>query len=145
MVPHSRHRRKRQSANILGDYCLRRRQEWGHHGGRCWPFRSRCVNRCCGLLWHVFLLGKLASEHTPTDHGGRLPSRRLNSPHAKSVDSLHQLIRDIMAAWCLVVVAVNLEEWGQETRFPTRCNFVHRSTMVVTVVVRPPWGPTPSF
>jgi hypothetical protein len=29
MVPHSWRRRIRQSANILGDCCLRRPQEWG--------------------------------------------------------------------------------------------------------------------
>jgi hypothetical protein len=44
------------------------------------------------------LLDKLASEHAPTNHGSRLPSRCFDSLHAKSVDSLHQPIRDIMAA-----------------------------------------------
>ncbi len=29
MVPHSRRRRIRQLANILGDRCVRRRWEWG--------------------------------------------------------------------------------------------------------------------
>jgi hypothetical protein len=43
------------------------------------------------------LLGKLASKHTPSDHGGRLPSRRLRSLHAESVASLRPPIRDIMA------------------------------------------------
>ncbi len=35
----------------------------------------------------VFLLGKLASENAPTNHGGWLPSRRLGSLHAESVAS----------------------------------------------------------
>jgi len=44
------------------------------------------------------LLGKLASEHTPSDHGGRLPSRRLCSLHAELVASSRPPIRNIMAA-----------------------------------------------
>jgi hypothetical protein len=61
----------------------------GHHGGRCRPFRSRRVD-CRQTLWVVVtcvLLGKLASKHTTSDHGGRLPSHRLSSLHAESVDS----------------------------------------------------------
>ena len=45
---------------------------------------------CRQTLWVVVtcvLLGKFASEHTPSDHGGRLPSRRLGSLHAESVAS----------------------------------------------------------
>ncbi len=45
----------------------------------------------------VFLLGKLASEHAPTDHDGRLPSRRCGSRQPPrrigrffaSADSIH--------------------------------------------------------
>jgi hypothetical protein len=44
----------------------------------------------------VFLLGKLASEHAPTDHDGRLLSRRRGSLHAESVASLRPPIRYIM-------------------------------------------------
>jgi hypothetical protein len=50
---------------------------------------------CCDMC---FARGKLASEHAPSDHGGRLPSRRLGSLHAESVASLHPPIRDIMVA-----------------------------------------------
>ena len=44
------------------------------------------------------LLGKLASKHTPSDHGGRLLSRRLGSLHAESVASSCPPIWNIMAA-----------------------------------------------
>ncbi len=44
------------------------------------------------------LLGKLASKHTPSDHGSRLPSRRLGSLHSKSIASSHPPIWNIMAA-----------------------------------------------
>jgi hypothetical protein len=44
------------------------------------------------------LQGKLPSEHEPSNHGGRLPSRRLGSLHAESVASSRPPIRDIMAA-----------------------------------------------
>jgi hypothetical protein len=53
---------------------------------------STDVVGCCD----VFLLGKLASKHAPSDHGGRLPSRHLGSLHAESVASLRPPIRDIM-------------------------------------------------
>ncbi len=43
-------------------------------------------------------LGKLASEHTPSDHGGRLLSCRLCSLHAESVASSRPPIQNIMAA-----------------------------------------------
>jgi hypothetical protein len=59
------------------------------------------VGRCRQTLWVVVtyvLLGKLASEHTPSDHGGRLPSHSLGSLHAKSVTSSRPPFRDIMAA-----------------------------------------------
>ena len=85
MVPHSQQRRVRQSANILGDCFMRR---VGNHGGLCWPFRSRRVGRRCCVVVSVFLLGKLASENAPTNHGGRLPSRHLGSLHAELVASL---------------------------------------------------------
>jgi hypothetical protein len=44
----------------------------------------------------VFLLGKLASKYAPTDHDGRLPSRRRGSLHAELVASLRLPIRYIM-------------------------------------------------
>jgi len=44
------------------------------------------------------LLGKLASEHTPSEYGGWLPSRRLRSLHAKSVASSRPPIGNIMVA-----------------------------------------------
>jgi hypothetical protein len=65
------------------------------------PLSEIYVTTCRWTLWVVVtcvLLGKLASEHAPSDHGGRLPSRRLGSLHAESVASLHPPIRDIMAA-----------------------------------------------
>ena len=49
---------------------------------------------CCGVCF----ASKLASEHTPSDHGSRLPSRRLGSLHSKSVASSRPPIRNIMAA-----------------------------------------------
>ena len=55
----------------------------GHHGGRCRQFTSRRVDGRCGVVVGCVLLGKLASEHTPSDHGGRLPSHRLGSLHAE--------------------------------------------------------------
>ena len=42
-------------------------------------------------------LGKLASKHAPTNHGGWLPSRRLGNLHAKLVTSSRPPIRYIMA------------------------------------------------
>jgi hypothetical protein len=56
------------------------------------------VDGRCGVVVGCVLLGKLAREHKPSDHGGRLPSRRLFSLHAKSVLFLHPLIGNIMAA-----------------------------------------------
>jgi len=38
-----------------------------------------------------------------------------------------------------------IEGIGPVDEVSTQCDFVDRSTMVVTVVVRPPWGPTPGF
>ena len=70
----------------------------GHHGGHCWQFY---VTTCRQTLWVVVtcvLLGKLASGHAPSDHGGRLPSHRLGSHHADLVASLRPPIREIMAA-----------------------------------------------
>jgi hypothetical protein len=48
-----------------------------------------------GHLGHDALTDVLGA---PADHGGRLPSCCLDSLHAKLVDSLRQLIRDIMGA-----------------------------------------------
>ena len=56
------------------------------------------VDGRCGVVVCCVLLGKLAREHTPSDHGGRLPSRRLGSLHAKSVASPRPPIGNIMAA-----------------------------------------------
>ena len=39
----------------------------------------------------------------------------------------------------MAVVAAKSKESGQETRFSTRCDYIDRSTLVVTVVVRPTW------
>jgi len=58
------------------------------------------VTTCQQTLWVVVacvLLGKLASKHAPSNHGGRLPSRRLGSLHAESVASLRPPIQDVMA------------------------------------------------
>jgi len=44
----------------------------------------------------VFLLGKLASKHAPTNHDGRLLSRRRGSLYAKWVASSRLPIRYIM-------------------------------------------------
>ncbi len=74
-----------------------------HYGSHCQQFRSQISNRIVGLLWHVFLLGKLVSKHTPTNHGNRHQSHHLGSLHAKLVIALHPLGRDILAAWCMVV------------------------------------------
>jgi hypothetical protein len=46
----------------------------------------------------VFLLGKLASEHAPTNHGGWHQSHCLGSFHANLVASQRLLDWDIMAA-----------------------------------------------
>jgi len=61
-------------------------------GAPWWPLSAIYVTTCQQTLWVVVtcvLLGKLASKHAPSDHGGRQPSRRLGSLHAKSVASLH--------------------------------------------------------
>ena len=56
---------------------------------------SKDVVGCCDVCF----ARKLASEHTPaSDHGSRLPSRRLGSLHSKSVASSRPPIRNIMAA-----------------------------------------------
>ena len=66
------------------------------------PLSDIYITMCRQKLWVVVmcvLLGKLASEHAPSDHGGRLPSRRLGSLHADElVASLRPPIRYIMAA-----------------------------------------------
>jgi hypothetical protein len=71
----------------------------GHHGGHCWPFWSRRVGRRCCVVVSVFLLGKLASKHAPTNHGGGLPSRCLGSLHAEWVASLR------LPIWYTMVVS----------------------------------------
>jgi hypothetical protein len=78
MVPHSRCRRIRQSSNTMGDGCMRQRREWdtmaavvGHLGHDV----SKDVVGCCDVCF----ARKLASEHTPSDHNSRLPSRRLGA------------------------------------------------------------------
>jgi hypothetical protein len=53
----------------------------GHHGGLCWPFWSRHVDRCSCVVVSVFLLGKLASKHASNNHNGRLQSRCCGSLH----------------------------------------------------------------
>ena len=70
--------------------------------GAPWQLLSAIyVTTCPQTLWVVVtcvLLGKLASEHAPSDHGGRLPSRHLGSLRTESVTSSRPPIRDIMAA-----------------------------------------------
>jgi hypothetical protein len=56
---------------------------------------SKDVVGCCDVC---FAIGKLASENTPSDHGSRLPSRRLGSLHFKSVAFSCPPIQNIMAA-----------------------------------------------
>ena len=59
------------------------------------------------VFWVVVmcvLLGKLASKHTPSEHGGRLPNRPLCSLHAELVASLRPPIWNIMAAAAVVAV-----------------------------------------
>jgi hypothetical protein len=63
------------------------------------------VDGRCGVVVGCVLLGKLAREHTPSDHGGRLPSRRLGSLHAKSVASSRPPIRNIMTAGVVAAAA----------------------------------------
>jgi hypothetical protein len=74
----------------------------GTGSGAPWrPLLAIYLTTCQQTLWVVVtcgLLGKLASKHAPSDHNGRLPSRRLSSLYAKSVTSLCPPIRDIMAA-----------------------------------------------
>ena len=69
----------------------------GHHGSRCWPFRSDSVDRRSCVVVSMFLLGKLASKHAPTNHGGRLPSHCCGSLNAELVTSSCPLIQYIMA------------------------------------------------
>ena len=99
---------------------------------------------CSCVVVSVFLLSKLASKHAFTN-GGRLPSHFLGSLNAKLVASLCPLIWNIMAAWCVVAVEAQKAECEQEERFSARCNSSHRPIMAVTVILRPPWSPTPGF
>jgi len=39
----------------------------GHHGSRCRQFTSRPVDERCGVVVGCVLVGKLASEHAPSD------------------------------------------------------------------------------
>jgi hypothetical protein len=50
MVPYSRRRRIRQSANILGDRCVRRRQEWGTMAAAVGRFGHDVTTDVVGLL-----------------------------------------------------------------------------------------------
>ncbi len=63
----------------------------GHHGCRCWPFRSQRVDRHFCVVVSVFLLVKLASKHASPGHGGQLPSRCLGPLQAELVTSLRVL------------------------------------------------------
>jgi len=68
----------------------------GHHGGHCPPFWSQRVDRRSCVVVSVFLLGKLASKYAPTNHDGRLLSRRRGSLNAESVASSRPPIWYIM-------------------------------------------------
>jgi hypothetical protein len=50
MVLHSRRRRIRQSANILGDRCVRRRREWGAMAAAVGRFGHDLSTDVVGLL-----------------------------------------------------------------------------------------------
>ena len=83
---------------------MRRRWDWGTMAAIVGNLRhdvSIDVVGCCDVC---FALGKLANEHAPSDHGGRLPSRRLGSLHAELVASSSPPIWNIMAAAAAVAV-----------------------------------------
>jgi len=81
----------------------------GHHGGHCSPFWSQRIDRCSCVVVSMFLLGKLASKHAPTNHDVRLLSRLRGSLHAELVASSRPPIWYIMEV-CVAVVAANSEE-----------------------------------
>jgi len=74
---------------------MRQRREWGTMVASIGNLRHG-VSTDIVVLVTCLLLGKLASEHSPSDHGGRLLSRRLGSLHGKSVASSCPPIRYIM-------------------------------------------------
>ena len=85
-----------QSTNMLGDCFMRRRQMWGtmaadvdHLLG---PNASTDVVGFCDVCFAREI------SYTPTNHGGRLPSRCLGSLHAEYVASSRPPIRNIMAS-----------------------------------------------
>jgi hypothetical protein len=57
MVPHSRRRRIRQSANILGNRCVRRRWEWGTMVAAVGQLDHNVSTDVVGLLWVVSYVG----------------------------------------------------------------------------------------
>ncbi len=57
MVPHSRRRRIRQSANILGDRCVRQRWEWGTMAAAVGQLGHDLLTDVDGLLWVVSYVG----------------------------------------------------------------------------------------
>ncbi len=57
MVPHSRRRCIQQSANILGDHCVRWHQEWGTMAAAVGRFGHDVSTGVVGLLWVVSYVG----------------------------------------------------------------------------------------
>jgi hypothetical protein len=57
MVPHSRLHRTRQSANIMGDCCMRRHREWGTVTAVVGNSRHDVSADVVGLLWVVSCVG----------------------------------------------------------------------------------------
>jgi hypothetical protein len=53
MVPHTRRRRIQQSANILGDCCMRQRREWGTMGAAIGHLGHNASTDIVGWLWVV--------------------------------------------------------------------------------------------
>ncbi len=57
MVPHTRHHRTRQFANILGNCCMRQRQEWGTMAATIGHLGHDLSMDIVGWLWAVLYVG----------------------------------------------------------------------------------------
>jgi hypothetical protein len=57
MVPHSRRHRIQQSANILGNRCMRQRREWGTMATAIGHLGHNELMVVVGWLWDVLYLG----------------------------------------------------------------------------------------
>ncbi len=113
MVPHSRRRHTRQSANILGDRCVRWRWEWGTMAAAVGQLGHDVSTDVVGLLWVVFYVGICrATYHDLPDK-----VRMIIPSGIRAVGSAASLLK-----WLLCCVVREGTSWGKDAWWRWRQN-----------------------